>query len=662
MAYELTAVIRLRDEFTKNMRRARESTEDFKRTADKLKGLGRSFEDIGQKMTKSVSLPIAGLGALTVKTASDFESAFAGVRKTVEATEEEFSAYRKGILEMSKRMPQAATEIAGVAEAAGQLGIQNDAILSFTETMVNMGVATDMSSENAAMAAARFATITQMNQQNFDRLGSTIVGLGNNFAATESEIVEMGLRLAGAGSTIGMTEADILSFSAALASVGINAEAGGSAMSKLMIDIANQVATNGDKLKDFAKVSGMSIDGFKQAFEKDAAGAITSFIEGLGDVQTAGGNVFGVLEDLGLTEIRLRDALLRSAGAGGELRKALELGSKSWKENMALTTEAEERYQTFASQLQIFWNKLKATAITIGDALIPALIAAIDAAQPFIEKLERAANWFTELEPKMQTMVISIAAIAVALGPFLYGIGMVVRVGSTLISVVRGAALAVNVLTRAMLANPIGLIISGIIALIAGIVLLVKHWDKVSEKISEVWGLFKGFGAYMRDAGKDFIANFWEGAKDMWSGFSNWVGDKVTWLTDKLTFWRRGNKEMSESSGGISVDGSHFSGLWRVPYDGYIARLHKGERVLTAQQADAFDSVTYERASGSTVNNTYNTYSNVSQSSGDVSGRKGGFGGINITVQTLNVRQESDIDAIADVLFSKTKAAWEAGA
>src|SRR5690625_4062292 len=258
MAFELSAVIRLQDDFTRNMRNARKSVDDFKKSSEKIRQVGDSFTDVGKKMTKSVTLPIAGFGALSVKAASDFESAFAGVRKTVDASEAEFAVFRDGILEMSKRMPQAATEIAGVAEAAGQLGIENDAILSFTETMVNMGVVTDMASDDAAMALARFATITQMNQQDFDKLGATIVGLGNNFAATESEIVQMGLRLAGAGATVGMTEADILSFSAALAAVGINAEAGGTAMSKLMVTLANEVATGGDKLADFAKVSGMT--------------------------------------------------------------------------------------------------------------------------------------------------------------------------------------------------------------------------------------------------------------------------------------------------------------------------------------------------------------------------------------------------------------------
>src|SRR5690606_27244928 len=143
-------------------------------------------------------------GGLAIKASIDFESAFAGVRKTVDATESEFSALSQGIRDMSKEVPSSATAIAGIAEAAGQLGIETPNILSFTRTMVDLGEATNMTGDEAATALARFANITQMPQTEFSRLGSVIVALGNNLATTESEIVQFGLRLAGAGSQAGM--------------------------------------------------------------------------------------------------------------------------------------------------------------------------------------------------------------------------------------------------------------------------------------------------------------------------------------------------------------------------------------------------------------------------------------------------------------------------
>ena len=251
----------------------------------KLGNVARSGAQVTTAAIASIGAAIASVAAASFKVGSEFESAFAGVQKTVNATEEEFAALRQGILDLARDMPLAATEIAGIAEAAGQLGIQTQNIMSFTKTMADLGVATNMSSEEAATALARLANITQMPQENFDRLGATIVDLGNNLATTEREIVDMSLRLAGAGNQVGLTEDQILSFSGALSSVGIAAEAGGTAFSKLMSDMQLAVKTGSESLQDFADVAGMSAQEFQRAFEEDAASAIISFIDGLANAQ-----------------------------------------------------------------------------------------------------------------------------------------------------------------------------------------------------------------------------------------------------------------------------------------------------------------------------------------------------------------------------------------
>ncbi len=131
-----------------------------------------------------------------------------------------------GLRKLATQLPASHQEIAGVAEAAGQLGIKTENVVSFTKTMIDMGESTNMSAETAATSLARLANITKLPQDQFSNLGASIVDLGNNFATTESEITEMALRLAGAGSQIGLSQGDILGLAATLSSVGVEAEMG----------------------------------------------------------------------------------------------------------------------------------------------------------------------------------------------------------------------------------------------------------------------------------------------------------------------------------------------------------------------------------------------------------------------------------------------------
>lgn len=308
----------------------------------------------------------AAIGA-SIKVGKEFESAFAGVRKTVEATEEEFKQLEKSILDMSTQIPATAAEIAGIAEAAGQLGIQNKNIIEFTRVMADLGVATNMSGDAAATTLARFANITQMAQEDFDRLGSSIVALGNNLATTESEIADMALNIAGAATQVGFTEAQILALSGALSSVGIEAQAGGTAVSTLIINMKKATVEGGDDLRDFAKAANMTADEFKKAFEEDAAGAIQKFIEGLATAEERGSNAFQLLEEAGINEARMTRAMLSLSGASDVLANAFEISNKAWEENNALSKEAAERYETTDSKLQILQNSLALTGITIFD-------------------------------------------------------------------------------------------------------------------------------------------------------------------------------------------------------------------------------------------------------------------------------------------------------
>ena len=335
--------------FTKGLKGAYKELEVFKdKTAtatDKFQAVGKSMTAAGTTLLKNVTVPLTAIGAASIKAGIDFESAFTGVRKTVDATESQFEQLRKGILDMTEEMPQSASEI---AEAAGQLGIQTENILDFTKVMVKLGDATNLSSDQAATALARFANITNMAADDYERLGSTIVALGNNFATTESEIVDMSMSIAAAGTQAGLTNPQILAIAASLSSLGLEAAGGGSAFSRVLKEIQVAVETASPELTNFANVANMSAEEFKKAFEDDAAGAIQVFLSGLTDVDRMGASTTKILADLGITEIRSSDALTRLGNAHEMVANSMVLANEAWQENTALSKEAEQRYKTTA--------------------------------------------------------------------------------------------------------------------------------------------------------------------------------------------------------------------------------------------------------------------------------------------------------------------------
>lgn len=372
----------------------REFRSTFAKARGELGDTADSAESFGSRATQAVDavsgvLAAAGIAALLkeikqgfdecAQASMDFESAMTGVAKTTDLTDEELADMSDAIKAMSTEIPATTTDIAAVAEAAGQLGIQKDALLDFTRVMTMLGTATNMTAEGAATALARFANITGMSADNYDRLGAVIVDLGNNFATTESEITQMGTRLASGGRLAGLTEPQILALAAAMSSVGIEAEAGGTAMTQTLNAIEKAVANGEDALQGFADVAGMSADEFAQTWSTDALDALTAFIRGLGTLDERGESAVLVLEDLGLKGIRQGNMLKSLALAADQMDSAVQTANTAWDENIALTNEANKRYATTQSKLDMMQNAYNNLKVAVGDAFAPALRDVYDA-------------------------------------------------------------------------------------------------------------------------------------------------------------------------------------------------------------------------------------------------------------------------------------------
>lgn len=388
----------------------------------------------------------------------DFESAITGVAKTTDLTDEELAAMSDSIKALSTEIPATTEEIAAVTEAAGQLGIQKDALLDFTEIMTMLGTATNMTADEAATSLARFANITGMATDNYGRLGSVIVDLGNNFATTESEIVAMGTRLASAGKLAGLTEPEIMALAAAMSSVGIEAEAGGTAMTQTLNAIEKAVAKGGDDLAEFARIAGMSSEEFSSAWKNDAMSALTSFIGGLGKLDEQGESTVLVLEDLGLTGIRQSNMLKALGLAADQMTGAVNTANTAWQQNTALTNEANKRYATAQSRLTMMQNAYNNLKVAIGDAYTPALSEAYGVGTKVLNSVTKFVQANPGVVAAITGLATALGAAAVAAAAFALKAKLAAAAAAFLatvtpgVNVIMGVAAAVGVLTAGIIA------------------------------------------------------------------------------------------------------------------------------------------------------------------------------------------------------------------
>ena len=409
-------------------------------------GIVKLIKEIGEAMVECAEESI------------EFESAITGVYKTVDGSEQQLSAIKDDIKELATEIPATTEEISAVAEAAGQLGIATDNVMTFTGVMIDLGESTNLTAEEAASSLAKFSNITGTLASEYSRLGSVIVDLGNNYATTEADIVAMSTRLASAGTLAGLTEPEIMALAAAMSSVGIEAEAGGTAMTQTLGAIEKAVANGEEDLQEFARIAGMSAEEFASTWESSPITAIQAFIAGIGDLESKGESAVIVLDELGLSGIRQSNMLQALGLAADTLTGAVETANGAWEENIALSVEAGKRYATTESQLAMLDNSYTNLKVAIGDVYTPALR---NAASVGTEVLDGMAE-FVEKNP---AVVKLITALTVGVGAFAVALG-----GYVVVSKV--ATVATGALTAAMNANPFLLAATAIIGVVTAVATL----------------------------------------------------------------------------------------------------------------------------------------------------------------------------------------------
>ena len=524
--------------------------ERLQETGERLEGIGSALTDAGNSL-KDFSKGAQDFLKSATDQAISFESAFADVKKTVNATKEEYDELSEGVRELSKVVPTSAQDLAKIMGLAGQMNVPTDQLVDFTRAMVDFDNATNITATDAVQDIAQIYNVIGKGGDfsTLENLLSTIVELGNNTATTEKDIVEMFTNIAAASSRVGMTEQQMAALAATLSSLNLD-KGGASAISKILTTIDMQVSTNGKKLKEWADAANMSVSEFKAAWGEDAAGALTAILKGMSETTQEGGSLNQMLDELGVSELRQIDTLSRLVNAQGEYEKNIGLANNAYKDGNALSVEAAKRYETVESRLQILKNTWNEFTMSIGELFIPVINKAID-------MLTGLLDWVDKLGVGFEQFVGIAAAVAAALSPLLVGFGSIFTVvggfvKSALAPLILGAKNLLNTATifgttLGQLLIPIGLVIAMLVDLynsnesfrMAVDNLIATIGGTLKAAIELIITIFQALWAIIKKV-VEIVIGLWDQFKETVFGrvFIQLMEDIINIVTDVINFVR----------------------------------------------------------------------------------------------------------------------------
>ncbi|MEX4489343.1 phage tail tape measure protein [Haemophilus influenzae] len=569
-----------------------------------------------QKMGALAKTGMASLGTLassatavagTIRGLADpaikFESAMADVRKVVDFdTPEQFKEMGNDILKLTRTIPMAGEEIATIVAAGGQSGVARENLLGYAKDAATMGVAFDMAAGDAGTAMATMANVLGKPITEMAQFGDVINHLSDNANSKAADIVNVITRVGSDTRMLGMTENQAAALGSTFLSMGKAPELAAQAVKGMSSSFLQLKA--GAHEKELKKL-GFTTKSFAAAMNKDAQGAISSFIEKVKKMPKD--KQYPLLAKI-FGKQYADDVLLLAQNTGeynrqlGLLQETDENGNLKYIGSMQ--REFENRSNTTENKLTKLKSSLTEVATKIGDAFLLVIKSFVENITPVIYSI---TEW-VETNPQLMEWVLTIGGgIGAVVGGLLTlhsafsfvsaGLLPFIKVGKFLggflgnflfsaISklslglgyligyVIKGAMMfgkAILMMSRALLTNPIGLLITGIAV---AAYLIYDNWGKIGPWFAELWtnisnfftsgignitatildwsplGLFQkvfstvlswfgidvpskfsDFGKNMIDGLVNGIKNAWEGAKQIVSnlgeGIKGWFAEKL---------------------------------------------------------------------------------------------------------------------------------------
>lgn len=355
-----------------------------------------------QKSTQAVSQSVQEYGQL--------EAAITKVEKTTGIARDQVEGLAEQLLTMAKEVtPTATNELLRYAEVAGQLGTKSAAdILNLAVAADALELSTNLAGDTAVELLARILTMTGEGIPAIQNLSSVIVGLGNDFAASEDTIANMTKEIVSGTREINLSSSAAAAFGATLAELGQPAERSRTAIQRLAGAIKEAAVNGGTDLEFLSNIAKMTGDQIIESLGTEPEQVLLAFLKGLNQVNESGGQMSKVLNAIGIDGTEALSVLGILAGGTERLEEALSLTNQAFIEGDGHIKEAIKSYANQESAIGRLANKFTELKVKIGEAFADEVLETVDALGFSIDQAGDSVVGFMEFIPELVAGLLEI--------------------------------------------------------------------------------------------------------------------------------------------------------------------------------------------------------------------------------------------------------------
>lgn len=622
----------------------------------------------------TVGIAAAPLAAATAA-AVQFESAMADVRKVVDfETPQQFKEMNADILALSQSLPMSAEGIAQIVAAGGQSGIAREDLMAFAQDAVKMGIAFDITADQAGEMMAKWRTAFAMSQDEVVTLADKVNYLSNVTAASSGDISDIVTRVGPLGEVAGVNAGQIAAMGASMAGVGVQSEIAATGIKNMMLGLVSGASATKSQAEAFATL-GLNAADVAQRMQTDAQGTIIDVLTRIRELpkEAQAAN----LKDLfGSESISAIAPLLTQLD---NLKTNFERVGEASQYAGSMQAEYEARAGTTANQLQLTKNNIMALAVSVGSVLLPPLNELLSSASTVIGTM---ADWAAQ-NPEITSGLLTVAGTVAGLVLTMLTVNAAVAGWNNLrasihlfIQTTKLAAAASRAMGLAMAMTPMGMAVVAIAAVVAGLLYLWNTSEGFRDFVMSlphdivfaigviagvimslpgvVYDVVVSIGtflpmlpAYCIEAGAEFVVAAGQWASEAYDAVMNWISqlpDAIynaisgAWENIKATFSAGVTVGVNAVEAGKSAAG----GVFTNPYLTWVAEAGHPEVIVP---------ITHDQNAYNLLGTAARMLGVPSMSMPSISAPSPGGGGINVTyAPVINVSGSGDTTQLSAML------------